>query len=49
MRYLRGDIMQGKQSTLTGVAALLFAGGVILMFARCIATPRMAGRCSGSA
>ena len=33
MRYLRGDIMQGKQSTLTGVAALLFAGGVILMFA----------------
>ena len=25
--------MQGKQSTLTGVAALLFAGGLILMFA----------------
>ena len=26
-------MMQGKQSTLTGVAALLFAGGLILMFA----------------
>jgi hypothetical protein len=25
--------MQGKQSTLTGIAALLFAGGLILMFA----------------
>lgn len=25
--------MQGKQSTLTGVAALLFAGGLILLFA----------------
>jgi len=25
--------MQGKRSTLTGVAALLFAGGLILMFA----------------
>ena len=31
MRYPQGDIMQGKQST--GVAALLFAGGLILMFA----------------
>ena len=28
-----GNMMQGKQSTLTGVAALLFAGGLILMFA----------------
>jgi hypothetical protein len=25
--------MQGKQSTLTGIGALLFAGGLILMFA----------------
>ena len=25
----RGDTMQGKQSTLTGVAALLFAGGLM--------------------
>ena len=25
--------MQGKQSTLTGIAALLFAGGLILLFA----------------
>jgi len=33
MRYPQGDNMQSKQSTLTGVAALLFAGGLILMFA----------------
>lgn len=28
-----GDLMQAKPSTLTGVAALLFAGGLVLLFA----------------